>query len=57
MREVGVVEGKHIPKYEEHFQRSIWIVIFVLTVLLSMGALLAIIWNIPLGLENRLVIP
>jgi len=51
------VEHKNLQKYNEDFQRSLWVIIFVLIALLSIAVMLAIIWHVPLGLESQLVIP
>jgi hypothetical protein len=51
------VEHKYLQEYDEVFQRIIGVVIFLLIALLSIAAILAIIWDVPLGLESQLVIP
>jgi len=54
---VRTVEHKYLQEHDEFFQRIIGIVIFVVIALLSITVILAIIWDVPLGLEGQLVIP
>jgi len=53
------VEHKYLQEHDEVFQRIIGVVIFILILiaLFSITVILAIIWDVPPGLEGQLVIP
>ena len=51
------MEHKYLQEHDEFFQRIIGVVIFAVIALLSITVILAIIWDVPLGLEGQLVIP
>ena len=51
------MEHKYLQEHDEVFQRIIGVVIFILIAFLSITVILAIIWDVPLGLEGQLVIP
>ena len=51
------MEHKYLQEDDEVFQRIIGVVIFILIALFSITVILAIIWDVPLGLEGQLVIP
>ena len=51
------MEHKYLQEHDEVFQRIIGVAIFILIAFLSITIILAIIWDVPLGLEGQLVIP